>query len=82
MSSRALTIRDIEKMHKVLMASKGQDDELILCLIHTTMTLAFTCLLRIDEALNLMFNDIVADEDSITITLRSRKNAQCGGENL
>lgn len=81
MASRALTIGDIEKMKKVLDASQGQEDEPILCLIHTTLTIAFTCLLRIDEALNLKFDDIVADEDSITITLRNRKTAQCGGEN-
>lgn len=82
MGSRALTIGDIEKMYKVLVASTGQEDELTLCLIHTTLTIAFTCLLRIDEALNLLFDDIVPDEDSLTITLRSRKTDPFGGESF
>lgn len=81
MSSRALTVGDIKKMYDVLKSSAGKEDELSLALIHTTVTIAFTCLMRIDEVLNLRFDDIIGDDQSLTITLRHRKTAQFGGEN-
>lgn len=81
MSSRALTASDIKKMQQMLESSAGQVDELSRTLIHTTVTIAFTCLMRIDEVLGLQFDDVVGDDECLTITLRHRKTAQFGGEN-
>ncbi|KDR70557.1 hypothetical protein GALMADRAFT_76008 [Galerina marginata CBS 339.88] len=48
-------------------------------LVHVIITMAFVCLLRSDEILNLCVEDIeLMDDDSITITLSSRKNSPFG----
>jgi integrase len=54
-------------------------------LVHTVMTIAFVCLMRIDEVLNLKFEDIKLKQDygdgnCISITLETRKTHQYGGE--
>jgi hypothetical protein len=66
-------------MYNALQASAGQPDELLLALIHTTITIAFTCLLWIDEVLNLKFHDIEGNEKCLTITLQHCKTVQFGG---
>jgi integrase len=48
-------------------------------LVHAVTTLAFTCLLRLDEALNLRFEDIEFHDDHAVVTLASRKTHQLGG---
>jgi integrase len=42
-------------------------------LVHAVTTLGFTCMLRLDEALNLRFEDIEFCDDHAVITLASRK---------
>lgn len=81
-SSKALTVDDIDKIYRIMEENEGQDGELPMALIHVTVTIAFTCLLRIDEVLNLQFDDVVGDENRLTITLKSRKTAQFGGEDV
>jgi integrase len=48
-------------------------------LVHAVTTLAFMCLLRLDEVLNLRFEDIELRDDSVIVTLSSRKTQQFGG---
>ena len=52
-------------------------------LVHSVLTLAFVCLLRIDEVLNLQFQDLqYHGPDHIEITLQTRKTHQFGGESI
>jgi integrase len=49
-------------------------------LVHAVLTMAFTCLLRIDEALNLCFEDItIFNTEKIEIKLFSTKTQPVGG---
>jgi integrase len=49
-------------------------------LVHAVLTMAFVCLLRIDEALNLCFEDIkIHSSERIEIDLFSRKTHPFGG---
>ena len=48
-------------------------------LVHAVVTIAFVCLLRIDEVLNLKFEDVkILGDNSISITLETRKTDQYG----
>lgn len=50
-------------------------------LVHAVVTLAFSCLLRIDEVLNLQAHDItILSRESISIHLPFRKTNPYGGE--
>jgi integrase len=48
-------------------------------LVHAVTTLAFICMLRLDEVLNLRFEDIKFYDDRAVITLASRKTHPLGG---
>ncbi len=49
-------------------------------LVHAVLTMAFICLLRIDEALSLRFEDIIFHSpEKIEVILSSRKTHQFGG---
>ena len=49
-------------------------------LVHAVVTMAFVCLLRLDEVINLRFEDIQIHTDNhIELTLSSRKTHQYGG---
>jgi integrase len=49
-------------------------------LVHSVLTLAFICLLRIDEVLNLQFQDLqYRSSDHVEVTLDSRKTHPFGG---
>ena len=94
MSSRALTSDQIRQMYDYNMAegrstvqnitSRVKSKELWgsprhRLLVHAVTTLAFMCLLRLDEVLNLRFEDIELRDDSAIVTLSSRKTQQFGG---
>ena len=51
-------------------------------LVHAIITISFICLLRVEETLNLLNEDIEILESGhcISITLRKRKTNQFGGE--
>jgi len=50
-------------------------------LVHSVLTLAFLCLLQIDEVLSLQFQDLqYCSPDHIMVTLHSRKTHPFGGE--
>jgi len=98
MSSRALTSDVIRRLY-LFNNSEGRSDIVNFhpvntgetqwgnprrrLLVHSVLTLAFVCLLRIDEVLNLRFQDVqYHDPDHIEITLESRKTHQFGGESI
>jgi integrase len=50
-------------------------------LVHAVISIAFVCLMRIDEVLNLRFEDLkVIADNNISITLETRKTHQYGGK--
>jgi hypothetical protein len=50
-------------------------------LVHSVLTLAFLCLLRIDEVLNLQFQDLqYRSQNQVVVTLHTRKTHPHGGE--
>jgi len=53
-------------------------------LVHAVALISFHCLLRIDETLNLRYEDLTwdAQEDTVIIQLESRKTHQFGGRIL
>jgi integrase len=94
MSSRALTREVIEKMYAYNHAEGRSEVQPFMdrkakqswgnprrrLLVHAVLTVAFVCLLRIDEALNLRFEDIIFHSpEKIEIHLFKRKTHQCGG---
>ena len=96
MSSRAITSDMIRKMYEynqaegrcdieeysgsTLRAKKTWATPRKRLLVQAVVTIAFVCLMRIDEVLNLKFEDIMVDgENHITLTLESRKTHQYGG---
>lgn len=86
-SSKALTsdvIRDIFNFNKQMNhTSESWGGHRSRSLVHAVVTLAFVCLLRIDEVLNLRSEDIeVLSPTSISITLPSRKTNPFGGRNI
>jgi hypothetical protein len=49
-------------------------------LLQLAYTIAFTCLLRVDEVLKIQSKDItLLNEDKLMLTLQFRKTSQCGG---
>ena len=49
-------------------------------LLQVAYTIAFTCLLRVDEVLKIQCQDIILlDDDRMQLTLRFRKTSQFGG---
>ncbi len=51
--------------------------------VHAVVTIAFVCLMRIDEVLNLQFEDVKSSgTNRLSITLESRKTHQYGGWSL
>lgn len=88
MSSKALTTDVIRELFK-FNTEIGEDTEISTSwggrrarlLVHAVITLAFVCLLRIDEVLNLRAENIeILSPTSISITLNSRKTQQLGGK--
>jgi integrase len=94
MSSRALTSDQIRQMYDYNMAEGRSTVQNLTSrvkgkviwgsprhrlLVHAVTTLAFNCLLRLDEVLNLRFEDIELRDDSAVVTLSSRKTHQFGG---
>ncbi len=94
MSSRALTSDDIRMMYaynmdqgrtniKDFSISKAKDqwgNPRRRLLVHAVVTLAFTCLMRIDEVLHLTFEDIIFHPaEHIEINLFSTKTHPFGG---
>lgn len=78
MSSRALTVGNIEKIHRLLKEHEGQD-EFLITLIHTTVTIALACLLKVDEVLNIQFDDAVRDEKKSYCHLEEPGNSTVRG---
>lgn len=96
MSSRALTREVIQRMYAFNQAEGRSDVQAFRprtekareswgnprrrLLVHAILTLAFVCLLRIDEALSLRFEDIMFHSpEKIEVTLFSRKTHPYGG---
>jgi hypothetical protein len=87
-SSKALTsdvIRELFDFNNLLDDSEvgnsweGRHSRL---LVHAVVSLAFVCLLRMDEVLHLRAEDIeILSPTSISITLSSRKTNPFGGKN-
>jgi len=96
MSSRALTREVIQRMYAYNQAEGRSEVQAFMprtlkakaswgsprrrLLVHAVLTLAFVCLLRIDEALNLRFEDIIFHSpEAIEINLFSKKTHPFGG---
>jgi len=93
MSSKAISPDIITKIYKLTwesglgsndrFASEGKEvwrNHKGRALVHAIVTVAFVCLLRVDEVLKLRYDDVkIDDEGMIKIFLPSRKTAQFGG---
>ncbi|PPR02923.1 hypothetical protein CVT26_009778 [Gymnopilus dilepis] len=96
MSSRAITSSDIRKLYDfnnsegrdIILPYSGSTPRSekewggprARLLVHAVVTLAFVCLLRVDEVLKLQFEDITQHPgDRLQIILPFRKNSQFGG---
>lgn len=94
MSSRALTSDQIRQMYAYNLAEERSTVQIVTSrvkdkeawgsprhrlLVHAVTTLAFNCLLRLDEVLNLRFEDMQLRNGTVVITLSSRKTHQFGG---
>lgn len=72
---------EIEEYHgSISRAEKGWATPRKRLLVHAVATIAFVCLMCIDEVLNLRFEDVEATDNHISITLETRKIHQYGGK--
>lgn len=78
---KAMFLHNSKACNQVVAAGRGNwGGRLARWLVLTVALIAFTCILRLDEVLNLRYEDIeVLERDRIKITLRSRKTNQTGG---